>query len=213
MYPLDNRDRLQKFTDEPPYAAALADAPRTFLPGMQTVHRADVLPLIADRAFRIRVRFTQAPGDEGVLWAIGDPIGGMVMYVEAGRLHFHYNGFGDATTLAADRTVRRRSRRDASTTRRSAGGPGAAGSSSTALKPIGWTPLAPTLMFGVFEGLDVGIDRRGPVLWSLYERRGVVCLQRHDPRRASSSPGRVSRCDACVIEVWGGSGGSSHISV
>ena len=38
---------------------------------------------------------------------------------------------------------------------------------------IGWTPLAPTLMFGVFEGLDVGIDRRGPVLWSLYERRGA----------------------------------------
>ena len=99
VYPLDNRDRLHKFTDEPPYAAALADAPRRFLPGMQTVHRADIIPLIADRAFRIRVRFAQASGDEGVLWAIGDPIGGMVMYVEAGRLHFHYNGFGDATKL------------------------------------------------------------------------------------------------------------------
>jgi arylsulfatase len=28
------------------------------------------------------------------------------------------------------------------------------------------------VFYGVFEGLDVGMDRRGPVLWSLYERHG-----------------------------------------
>ena len=29
------------------------------------------------------------------------------------------------------------------------------------------------MLYGVFEGLDVGIDRRGPVLWDLYQRRGA----------------------------------------
>jgi len=29
------------------------------------------------------------------------------------------------------------------------------------------------LTFGIFEGLDVGLDRRGPVLRSLYERHGA----------------------------------------
>ena len=100
MYPLDNRNRLQKFADVSPHLRALADRPRTFLPGMQTVHRADIFPLISDRSFTIRVRFAQREADEGVLWAIGDPIGGMVMYIEDGRLHFYYNGFGDATALA-----------------------------------------------------------------------------------------------------------------
>ena len=33
--------------------------------------------------------------------------------------------------------------------------------------------MKPTLSFGIFEGLDVGIYRRGPVLWDLYERHGA----------------------------------------
>lgn len=32
--------------------------------------------------------------------------------------------------------------------------------------------MTPTLMLGPFEGLDVGIDRRAPVFWELYERHG-----------------------------------------
>jgi arylsulfatase len=29
------------------------------------------------------------------------------------------------------------------------------------------------VIYGVFEGLDVGLDRRGPVLWTLHERHGA----------------------------------------
>jgi arylsulfatase len=173
VYPLDNRDRFQKFADSPPHATAAADLPRTFYPGAQTTHRADVLPLIADRSFRIRVRFAHRDGDEGVLWAIGDPTGGMVMYVEDGQLRFHYNGFGDATTLPAfelpagahEATLEYEAlgKRD---------GRGRLLLGST--EKIPWTPLAPTLvLYGVFEGLDVGLDRRGPVLWDLYQRHGT----------------------------------------
>ena len=47
VYPLDNRDRLEKFADLPPKALAGIDQPRTFLPGAQTTHRIDIFPLIS----------------------------------------------------------------------------------------------------------------------------------------------------------------------
>ena len=173
VYPLDNRDRLQKFADSPPQATAAADLPRTFHPGAQTTHRADVLPLIADRSFRIRVRFAHRVGDEGVLWAIGDPTGGMVLYVEDGRLHFQYNGFGDETTLPAFELPA--GEHEAILDYEALGkreGRGRILLGRT--EKVRWTPLAPTLvLYGVFEGLDVGLDRRGPVLWELYERHGT----------------------------------------
>lgn len=92
VYPLHNRDRLQKFADSSPALRAAADLPRTFYPGTQTSHREDILPLIDDRSFQ---------------------------------------------------------------------------------EAMSWTALSPTMSFGAFEGLDVGIDRRGPVSWELYERHGA----------------------------------------
>jgi arylsulfatase len=173
VYPLDNRDRLEKFADLPPHARAAYDAPRTFLPGTPTVHRVDLFPLISDRAYRVRVSFAWRKGDEGVLWAIGDPTGGMVMYVEGGQAHFHYNGFGDTTDLPpfaleeGEQTITLEYEAQGNRTGR---GRLLAGD---AVK-VDWTDLSPTMVFyGVFEGLDVGIDRRGPVLWQLYERRGT----------------------------------------
>ena len=117
VYPLDNRDRRDKFTDGPPDEGR--KTARAFLPGMQTVHRAIVFPLIASRSFSIRVRFTHR-ADDGVLWAIGDPIGGMVLYVEAGA-------FASTTTaLASGRRCRAaagRRARGRSNTRRQTRGP------------------------------------------------------------------------------------------
>ena len=44
----------------------------------------------------------------------------------------------------------------------------------------GSTGLAPTMaLYGVFEGLDIGLDRRGPVLWSLYERHRAFSYSGH----------------------------------
>ncbi|MEO8751831.1 MAG: arylsulfatase [Casimicrobiaceae bacterium] len=173
VYPLDNRDRREKFADAAPAAAAAEDEPRTFLPGMQTVHRAIVFPLIASRSYRIIVRFAHTDSCDGVLWAIGDPTGGMVMYIDGGRLRFHYNGFGDRTAVD---------------------GPAIPGGEHVVVldyqafeKRLGrarilldeevavdWTPMSPTMvLYGVLEGLDIGLDRRGPVLWDLYDEHGA----------------------------------------
>jgi arylsulfatase len=172
VYPLDNRDRFQKFADVSEAQKAEADRPRSFLPGMQTTHRADVIPLVDDRSFTMSVRFAQNEGDEGVLWALGDPIGGMVMYVEERELHFHYNGFGDVVSLPAvaldvgahEATIEYEARGERK---------GRGRIVLDGVERVGWTDLSPTLTFGIFEGLDVGLDRRGPVMWALYERRGA----------------------------------------
>jgi arylsulfatase len=171
VYPLDNRSRPQKFFDTPAWARELADEPRTYLPGMQTVIRADVMPKISDRSFRIGVRFSYRESDQGILWAIGDPIGGMVVWVEGGNLHAHYNGFGDAVTLPGvafnDGDHEATLEYEALGNREGRGRLLLNGSEA-----VGWTAMSPTLSFGVFEGLDVGLDRRGPVYPDLFDRRG-----------------------------------------
>jgi arylsulfatase len=172
VYPLDNRDRLHKFADYPPWALA-DDRPRRFLPGSQTTHRLDIFRLIAARSWRIAVRFAQRADDQGVLWAIGDPSGGMVMFVEDGRLHFHYNGFGDTTDLPG--VVLPPGAHEAIIDYQATGGRG--GRARLLLdgaEAVPFTRMEPTMViYGVFEGLDVGLDRRGPVLWRLHERHGA----------------------------------------
>ena len=59
------------------------------------------MPLIADRAFKVHVRLRHGSGDQGVLFALGEVMGGMVMYIEEGRLNLHYNGFGEYHSLAS----------------------------------------------------------------------------------------------------------------
>jgi arylsulfatase len=173
VYPLDNRDRLQKFVDAPPGDATRFDQPRRFRPGMQTLHRLDLFPLIADRAFQISARIQHRLDDQGVIWAIGDPTGGMVLYAEDGKLHFFYNGFGETTTLPG--VALPAGRHEVTLDYEALGGREGRGRLLIDGKEAtGWTRLSPTMvMYGVFEGLDIGLDRRGPVLWELYERHGA----------------------------------------
>jgi hypothetical protein len=36
-----------------------------------------------------------------------------------------------------------------------------------------WSDLSPTILCGFHEGLDIGLDRRGPVHWELQKKYGV----------------------------------------
>ena len=172
VYPLDNRGRPGKFSDVPAWLRERSNHARRFLPGSQSVHRMDVVPLIANRHFRVVTRFGWHAGDAGVLWALGDVIGGIVLYIEHGALRMHYNGFGHPIDLPpaaltegdhtatleyealGDRIGRGRVLVDDA-------------------EAIGWQDLSPTLMVGLFEGLDVGLDRRAPVSWDIYQRHGT----------------------------------------
>jgi arylsulfatase len=167
VYPLDNRAMLQKLSDRAPESQPLG--PRTFKPGGQTIHGGLIVPLISNRNFRIRTRFSCRAGDQGILWSIGEQIGGMVLYLEERALHFYYNGFGEHSTLpgvpltAGDHEAVLDY--EATGQRQGRGRLLLDGRDAT-----GWGNLSPTLMVGFHEGLDIGLDRRCPVSWQLYEK-------------------------------------------
>ena len=128
--------------------------------------------MVSNRTFRLCTRFEQRPGDEGVLWALGDIIAGMVSYVEAGRLHLCYNGFGDQVRFPAFDLPP--GRHEAVLEYEALGARRGRGRLMVDdAERVAWTELSPTLMFGPFEGFDVGIDRRAPVCLDVYQRHGA----------------------------------------
>lgn len=172
VYPLDNRKQIQKFQELPPHMKAAPVSRRRFLRGAQSVNRSTVVPLIADRNFLITVKVEHKALDEGVLFAIGDVAGGILMYVEAGILQFFYNGFGEFVTFPA---IPMPSGQHAPAIQYEALGK-RTGRGRLLLDeaPItDWIDLSPSMMGGFHEGLDIGIDRRAPVDWDLFQRRGT----------------------------------------
>jgi hypothetical protein len=172
VYPLDNRTPAEKFLELPPHQRPPAKSRRRFLPNGQTVHRAVIAPLIGNRNFTIVARLRHGAGDQGVLFAIGDVTGGLVLYIEDGDLRLTYNGFGRFYTLAGPAVAEgERSavlEYEALGRRRGRGRLVLDGDD-----PGEWNELTPTLMGGFHEGLDIGLDRRAPVDWGLHERHGI----------------------------------------
>jgi arylsulfatase A-like enzyme len=174
VYPLDSRTPFQKLSELAPHQRPPASSRRRFLPHGQTIHRGVIQPLIADRSYTISVNLQQNAGDMGVLFAIGDVSGGMVLYIEDDRLHLVYNGFGEYHTLIGLSVVPGKRvvslEYEAQGRRRGRGRLLIDDGSTT-----DWTDLSPTMMSGFHEGMDIGIDRRGPVSWDLKDRRGAFC--------------------------------------
>jgi arylsulfatase A-like enzyme len=172
VYPLDNRTPAAKFLELPPHLRPPASSRRRFLPNGQTVHRNVLAPLIANRNFKIVTHLRHGAADQGVLFAIGDVAGGLVLYIEDGALRLTYNGYGRfhvlvgpavaegecSAVLEFEALGRRRGR-----------GRLVLDSGETGE----WDELTPTLMGGFHEGLDIGLDRRAPVDWALRERHGI----------------------------------------
>jgi arylsulfatase len=128
--------------------------------------------LIGNRNFKMIARFRHAASDQGVLFAIGDVAGGLVLYIEDGTLRLSYNGFGRFHTLAGPEVPA--GERSAVLEYEALGhrrGRGRLVLDSG--EPAEWTELSPTLMGGFHEGLDIGLDRRAPVDWALHERHGI----------------------------------------
>jgi len=172
VYPLDNRTPLQKFSELPPQQRPAAQSTRRFLPGGQTVHRSVMVPLVADRCFRVDVR-TQPwqSGQEGVLFALGEVFGGMSLVIDGDALTLLYNGFGQFQRLGPVAVPQGAS--CFSLDYQAVGKRQGQGRLLIDGQPVTeFAPLSPTLRYGFHEGLDIGIDRRAPVDWALYQRKG-----------------------------------------
>ncbi|MBV9326192.1 MAG: arylsulfatase [Chloroflexi bacterium] len=148
------------------------EQPVRLLPGTPTLERYRSNRLIALRSFEVAIELTHAAGDAGVLVAHGDQGGGYSVYVEDGSLHLAYNAYGDLNELDAGALA-----------------PGHRRISLAAepLPEFGWRltlavdgqqvgclDRVPMLVgLSPLEGIDVGIDRRSPVHWGVYERHGA----------------------------------------
>src|SRR5262249_20608934 len=141
-------------------------------PGTPTLERYRSAKLIDQRSFTIRVLLDYRAGDRGVLVAHGDQAGGYVLYIEDGVLHYVHHAFGMGSKFLAVGALPSGVREivlDAT----------APGQSHWDLRlrvdgiEVAAGPGFPMLGFLTpFEGIDVGVDRRSPVSWDLYQRHG-----------------------------------------
>jgi arylsulfatase A-like enzyme len=146
--------------------------PLRLLPGTPTLERFRASRLIALRSFDVAIECEYAPGDAGVLVAHGDQGGGYIVYVDAGHLHCAYNEYGalkelDCGVLAAGPRVIQLAARAQ---------PDFRWDLTVAIDGLqvgSLTGVAMLLGLAPFEGIDVGIDRRSPVHWGIYERYGA----------------------------------------
>ena len=170
VYPLDNRSMVQKLADGA--TRGQPSGPRTFHAGGQTVHRGVVVPLIADRCYRIITQIQHGATDQGVLWSVGELIAGMVLYIEGGALRLFYNGFGEFSELPPAPLAA--GAHEVVFDYEATGARKGRGRLLIGGKPAAdWHTLSPSLMGGFHEGLDIGLDRRCPVDWRLFEKHGV----------------------------------------
>jgi arylsulfatase len=167
VFPLDEGLRIQ-YLLRPPSGAPLSE-PVTIRPGTPTLERVRSLRLISERSFRIAVDWHFEPGDEGIIVAHGGQESGYVLYVEDGRLHFLENAAGEMNSLPT--VVLNSASREVVVDVEAPGDrtwnvelliDGQSASSGTLPQMIGMLP---------FEGIDVGLDRRSPVSWDLFQRR------------------------------------------
>ncbi|TJZ56969.1 arylsulfatase [Streptomyces piniterrae] len=145
--------------------------PLTLLPGTPELERYRSSRLISFRSFDVTVELDEhAADDRGVLVSHGDQGGGYSLYVEDGRLRFAYNEYGrlheaDAGPLPAGRRT--------------------VTLSATAVEGLRWEfrllvdgtetgrlgrGVHQLIGMAPLQGISVGVDRRSPVSWPVYER-------------------------------------------
>jgi arylsulfatase A-like enzyme len=186
VYPLDNRGVRRSLT-VPPFLEASVNAARTFYPGCGTAALAVVASLVADRDYRLECAFTHDVGDEGVIFALGDPIAGMALFARAGRVAFVYHA-GEGKPVVCDGLPVHGGDNRFVLEHRAGGQRLGEGKLFVNGEAAGTLDMSPTtiLGLGVGEGLDVGCDRKLHVT-PLYGRddafayTGVVSYVRIEP--------------------------------
>jgi arylsulfatase len=173
VYPLDEGSGLRYLT-RPPWEDALR-GPVRLLRGTHTLERYRSQLLIQWRSFTVDIELQAQPGDQGMLLAHGDQGGGYAVYVDDREaqhaLVYVHNGYGDMAELRTEPLPD-----DCEHVRLVVTAPGG-WRWNVALevdgRPVGAIDrLVMPAAMAPFEGIDVGIDRRSPVSWDIYERHG-----------------------------------------
>ena len=158
VYPLDNR-ALERAVTIPPFLADSVNTPRTFFAGTPTVSRMVVGPLMADRSYVIRSSFDWQPGQQGVVFAIGEAFVGMVLYVMDGQLHFVYHRWMSPIELPGV-PLRPGAQEVVFDYVASGRRQGAGRLVLNGVEAVPQTAMSPTIIGVHVEGIDIGLDRR-----------------------------------------------------
>lgn len=170
VYPLHEGGGISMLI-RPPWEERFVE-PVRLTPGTPTLERYRSSRLISDRSFVVRVDWDLHPGDEGVLFAHGGQESGYVLYLRDGVLVYAHNYSGEVRTLdpvAVGEGSRQLELR--------VNAPGGGRWDVELLTDTGGRAVGEGFQqlsgFIPFEGIDVGADRRSPVLWDLYQERGA----------------------------------------
>lgn len=147
------------------------ERPIRLLPGTPKLERYRSSQLVDMRSFAVDIELEHRADAQGVLVAHGDQGGGYSVYIEDGHLHLAYNEYGRLHDVDAGplRPGRHAIRLEASWLPAFrwhlalAVDGAAAGELPSVAMLIGMAP---------FSGIDVGLNRGGPVHWDLYLRHG-----------------------------------------
>jgi len=171
VYPLDEGTSV-KYLVRPPRSAVYGE-PVTIARGTPTLERWRSVQLLWFRSCAIAVRLAFRPGDQGILVAHGDQGAGYALYVLDDEVRFvHNDGRGELREVSGGRL-------EAGVEEIVCDLAAPGGNVwDVSLRVDGGErarlPGVP-MLFGMapFEGIDVGIDRRSPVSWELFERFGA----------------------------------------
>ena len=188
VFPLEDASGILTHVHRPA-TDAFADPVRLF-PGTPQLERERSAALINERSFEVVAELDAAEGDEGVLFAHGDQNGGYVVYVEDGRVHFDYNEYGILHQA-------RGSRLEAGEHRVQLTASWLPGLRWDFALSIDGDECARVdgvqMMVGLapYTGIDVGIDRGGPVSWPMHVAHGAYRFT-GALRHVTFTPGEVA---------------------
>lgn len=122
---------------------------------------AEAAPTLGGRSWEMTATVDLPVDGEGVLFATGTENAGLSLFVQAGRLHFDYNAFGDHTLVTSTRAVPEGSCRLGARFERT----GRTGAIELLVdgEPCGRAELGFVMRMISSVGADVGLDRLSPV--------------------------------------------------
>lgn len=169
VFPLDDRSTLHGQRRRP--AEEEFEKPVTLLPGTPKLERYRSSKLTKLRTFDVEINVSFQTGDQGVLVSHGDQGGGYIVFIRDGHLYFALNEYGKLHEVnAGELTVGNHKvslRTTPSVDFRAEHTISVDGKVTAALNDV-WALVG----FAPFSGIDVGVNRGGPVHWDLYSEFG-----------------------------------------
>jgi arylsulfatase A-like enzyme len=173
VFPLDEGSGIRKF-QRADYEQRY-EAPVRLVPSTPTLARYRSLKLVDQRSFAIEIDLDFKPGDRGTLVAHGQQGGGYSVYIDNDEVHYLHNGYGATTDVNGGTLPAGRRQIVISATAKSATELDIAISVDGQVR-CETQGLAMLIGQALFQGIDVGIDRRSPVSWERFSSDGTFAF-------------------------------------